>query len=58
VAVPAASGADDNWVGMAFLANRGDAEMGSCRDCIGSTRVSDSCLGSATMAVQEFTVVR
>src|SRR6266705_3798880 len=51
-----ACGADDDRVGVAFLADRGDAKMGSRGDRAGSPGVSHSRSGDATMAVWKFEI--
>ncbi len=53
VAVSGTSGPNDVWVGVALLANRRDAEMGTGADRAGSVGLSHSGAGSATMAVRE-----
>src|SRR5712672_2980603 len=54
VVLSAASGADNDRVGVAILANRADAKVGPRGDRPGSTGVSDSRARSETMAVRRF----
>ncbi len=56
MAVSPARGADDDRLGVALLADRADAKMGTGGNCAGRTGVSDSRAGDATMAVWKFAV--